>query len=231
MNKFVKVSLVAALMASVSLPNYAVSQTIPVGMGGIGGGIGGMFGGKDATRAEQLAQIVIAKEQMEYLFQAVESLKLDAELMKVFQQMVGIQTTVEDVLAHEPPAELTHIVPNGDTMNPLEHQRLVKERNAYLAEIDAEFAAIKKDVALNPNQFEALKSASAIVNEPRSGTVATQAQFVADQAAEEQRRREMAIALIDERHEEIKQQLLMADKSSRDAVRKCIREKATINNC
>lgn len=211
------------------LPSSVVGQTIPVMPGGgLGGALGGMFGGKDATRAEQLAQIVIAKEQLSHLFQAIESLQMGNELKVIFEQMYGIQSTVEDVLVHEPPQRL---VARHDLINPSEHKRLTEERNTYLNEIDTEFAAIKSDIALDPNQMTTLTMAAQRIEEPRSDIVATQAQFLADQTALEQDRRKIAVELIDSRHAEIRNQVVAAQVASRDAALKCIREKKSTNDC
>lgn len=206
-----------------------MAQTIPLGGGLGGGGLGGLLGSAGrATRIEQFAQIALAEEQLSNLLQAVEALQLGDELSVIFEQMFGIQSTVEAVITHEPPQEL---IAKPTLISPAEHKRLTMEREKYLAEIDVEFAAIKGDLVLDPNQMETLTMASERIANPRSDIVATQAQFLSDQAALEQDRRKLAIDLIDSRHTEIRNQVMSAHVASRDAALKCIREAKSTNDC
>lgn len=184
--------------------------------------IGNMIGGalEKSTRVEQFAQIALAKEQLDHLFQAIEALKLGAELMAIFEQMFRIQGIVEDVMNYEVPEDL---VQEYEIINPLEHKRLTQERNLYMKEIDAEIAMLEKDIALDQNQFATLTMAMAAIEEPRSDIIATQAQFVADQSSQELRRRDVALSLLKAKRKEIAEQLLMAHRNSQAAALECIR--------
>ena len=182
--------------------------------------VGAMFGGGDrATKTEQLAQIALAATQLENLAQAVESLQLNADLMKIFEQMLGIQTIVEDVLNHEIPNELLE---EYEIVSPFKHRELTEQRREYLADIDAEIDALEKEIALNADQFSTLTTAMEAINESRSDIVATQAQFVADQAALEQERRRMALDILKARREEIRNRILIAHRNSQAAALRCI---------
>ena len=142
--------------------------------------------------------------------------------------MYGIQGIVEDVMTYEVPQEL---VQQYDIIRPSEHARLTEERNKYLEEIDAEISELENELALDPSQLDTLNMAMGEIKQPRSGIVATQAQFLADQAALEQDRRKMALDLLKAKRREIKEQILIAHNSSFDAARKCIREAKTIAEC
>lgn len=223
-----RLALTAMLCGSVLLPSNAFSQMSMISSGGIGEAVSGFFGGDKATRVEQFAQIAIAKEQLESLFQAVEALKLGNELMMIFEQMFRIQAIVENVMNYEVPEDL---VQEYDLIGPREHANLVDARNQYVREIDAEIAMLEKEIALDENQFATLTMATGLIAEPRSGIIAEQARFVSEQSAAEFDRRKAAIEILKAKREEIKEQISAANRISQKAARKCIREKKKVSEC
>lgn len=187
-----------------------------------------LFSVNEATIDQQFVQIALAEEDLRYMMQMLETLEMGSALSTIFQQMFGIQSTIEDVMVYEPPQDL---VTRHEIMNPMDHKRLTEERNQYLTEIDAEFASIKSDIVLNPDQLATLTMAAEGISSPQSDIQATQAQFIADQASLEQARRDMAYKIVDSKHEDIKNQIIAAQISSREAALKCIREKKSTNDC
>ena len=221
------------LCGSLLVPSVTFAQTIPVvpggsGSGGIGGAVSSILGGDRATRTQQFAQIALATQQLNSLLQAVESLQLGAELIKIFEQMFQIQGVVEDVMNYEVPEE--HLR-EYDIIDPIKGAAIARERKQYLKEIDAEIAGMEREMALNPDQFATLTSAAAIINEPRSGSAAIQAQFVADQSALEHQRRAAAIELLKAKRADIKEQISVSMISLGDAMSACFYQRTSTEGC
>jgi hypothetical protein len=218
-----KVVLAAASFTVLLPSSVAFSQTMPVG-GGIGGladSIGGAlgFGGGRSTKAEQLAQIALQKQELSAALQMLEHFEIGNELMGIFQQSLGIQNVVEEVIHYEVPGELTQ---RYEIISPVEHERLTRERQAYMNDLDAEIADLEAALVLDENQFESLAVGIERIQEPRSDKQAIQAQFVADQARLEHDRRKAAIEILRNKRDDMRRQIEEAHNNSQAAALKCI---------
>lgn len=209
----------ATVSLTVSLPSsIALSQTVPMG-GGIADSIGGFFGGGRATKAEQLAQIALQKKELASALQMLEALGIGEELIRIFEQSLGIQDVVEEVMHYEVPS---HLNQRYEIINPLEHKRLTEERQAYIDDLNAEIAGLEAALVLDENQFETLAVGIETIQAPRSDIQATQAQFIADQARLEHDRRKAAIEILRNKRDDLKRQIEEAHNNSQAAALRCI---------
>jgi hypothetical protein len=212
MRKFrgLKIALMAAtFLASVSLPNNRASAISILGTSA-----------DEATRYEQLVQIVRAETQIEQMWQMLQAVALGKELIKIFEQMTGISGVVEAVMEYQVPAQFTDI---PERMTPERYAALRDEAEEYKEDIDLQIAELEADISLDDEQMQTLAMAASLIQEPESNIEATQAQFLGDASRLEQQRRQVALDVLRMKRREIDQALSVGMRRAQYAAARCIR--------
>lgn len=196
----------ATLLAStaISLPNDAYA----------------LFDPTKATKIEQLTQIKQANQQLKYMLQMLQHVKIGDQIKTIFNQMTDMNIIVEEVMSYEVPTKFTQ---DYDILTDKEYATLRDEREAYYEDIISQISDLESEIALNDNQLDTLSMASSIALAPPSDITAQQATFVGDAARLEQQRRQAALEILRNKKEDIKEQLTIGDKKALEAALKCIR--------